>query len=115
MSATDETEEIYQAASKVFRDLWDGGPSTRQVGIHISKAWAKGYRKYNLFDLQRYNRLGVLNRTIYEIRGKYREDGVMRTSFLTGNAGHMGGELDKERRSGVTIGIDVEGESVQIM
>ena len=39
----------------------------------------------------------------------------MRASFLTGNISHVSGGLDKERRSGVTIGIDVEGEITRII
>lgn len=68
-----------------------------------------------MFDLQKFDRLEILNRTIDVIRKKYGEDAVFRASFLEGNVSRMGGGLDKERRSGITIGIDVENENTRII
>ena len=70
--------------------------------------------QYNLFDLEKHDRLEKLNQTIDDIRSRFGEDSVMRASFLQSNITHMSGGLDKERRSGVTIGIDVENEKVRV-
>ena len=115
LTPTDVTEEIYVAACKVFDALWDKRTPIRQIGVGTSKVQADAGRQYNLFDMQRYDRLEVLNRTIDRIRDKYGEDSIIRASFLKGDVSHMSGGLDKERRSGVTIGIDVEGEKTRII
>ncbi len=54
-----------------------------------------------------------MNRTVDDIRKRYGEDSLMRACFLRSNVSHMGGGLDKERRSGVTIGIDIEHEKAR--
>lgn len=99
---TDVTEEIYAAACKIFKKLWDKRTPIRQIGVHTSKAESNVGRQYNLFDMQRYDRLEKLNKTIDQIREKYGEDAVFRAAFLGSNVSHMSGGLDKERRSGVT-------------
>ena len=114
-SPTDVTEEIYHAACRVFRLLWDGITPIRQIGVHTSKVQSDVGRQYNLFDMDKYDRLSVLNRTIDTIRERYGEESVFRASFLGSNVEHMSGGLDKEHRSGVTIGIDMEKEKIRAM
>lgn len=63
---------------------------------------------------EKHDWLEKLNQTIDDIRSRFGEDSVMRASFLQSNITHMSGGLDKERRSGVTIGIDVENEKVRV-
>lgn len=65
-------------------------------------------RQYNLFDLQKYDRLEIINRTVDNIWEKYGEYAVFRSGFLDSSVPHMNGGLDKKCRSGVTIGIDVK-------
>ncbi len=113
LTSTDVTEEIYEVACKVFKKLWDGRVPIRQIGVHTSKVESDTGRQYNLFDLQKYDRLETVNKTVDKIREKYGENAVFRASFLKGNVAHMSGGLDKERRSGVTLGIDVEREKVR--
>lgn len=115
LSPTDVTEEIYHAACRVFRLLWDGKTPIRQIGVHTSKVQTDAVRQYNLFDRDKYDRLAVLDRTIDRIRERYGEASIFRASFLGSNVDHMSGGLDKERRSGVTIGIDMENEKVWAM
>ena len=115
MNPTHVTEEIYEAACKVFARLWDGKTPIRQIGVGTSKVQRDVGRQYNLFDLEKYDKLEVVNRTVDEIRSRFGEDAIQRASFLKSNVSHMSGGLDKERRSGVTIGIDMEGEKPRIM
>lgn len=115
LSATDVTEEIFWAACQIFDKLWDKKMPIRQIGVHTSRVQTDAGRQYNLFDLQKFDRLEILDRTIDEIRKKYGEDAVLRASFLRGNVSHMGGGLDKERRFGITIGIDVDHEKTRII
>ena len=107
LTPTDVTEEIYTAACRIFTKLWDGRTPIRQIGVHTSKVENDAGRQYNLFDLQKYDRLEKWNRTVDEIREKYGEDAIFRAGFLKSNVAHMSGGLDKERRSGVTLGIDI--------
>lgn len=110
LTATDVTEEIYKAACRVFGMLWDNVTPIRQIGVHTSKVERGAGRQYNLFDMQRFDRLKVLDQTVDQIREKYGEDAVFRAAFLKSNVSHVGGGLDRERRSGVTLGIDPERE-----
>lgn len=115
MTATDVTMEIYRAACQVFEKLWDKRTPIRQIGVHTSKVQSDAGRQYNLFDLQKYDKFEVVDRTVDKIRSRFGEDSIFRASFLQSNVLHMSGGLDKERRSGVTIGIDVEHENARII
>lgn len=110
---TDVKAEIFTAECRIFKKLWDGKTSIRQIGVHTSKVESDAGRQYNLFDLQKYDRLETLNRTVDKISEKYREDAIFRAGFLKSNVTHMSGGLDKERHSGVTLGIDVIKEKVR--
>ena len=114
-TATDVTEELYRAACRIFSGLWDKKTPIRQIGVHTTKVQTDAGRQYNLFDMERFDRLETLNKTVDEIRDRYGEDAVKRACFLKGDVSHMSGGLDKERRSGVTVGIDVEHEKARII
>lgn len=113
LTPTDVTEEIYTVACQIFKKIWDGRTPLRQIGVHTSKVESDAGRQYNLFDLLKYDRLETLNRTVDKIRERYGEDSIFRAGFLKSNVTHMSGGLDKERRSGVTLGIDVKNEKVR--
>jgi len=115
MTPTDVTEELYTIACQIFEQLWDQKTPIRQLGVGTTKVQCDGGRQYNLFDMQKYDRLEVLNRTIDDIREKFGEDSVIRASFLKSNVSHMSGGLDKERRTGITMGIDMEHEKTRII
>ncbi len=109
-SATDITEEIYRSACIVFDRLWNGISSIRQIGVHTSKVSEDQMRQYHLFDMISYDKMECCNKAIDEIRKKYGEDSVMRAGFLSADIGHIGGGLDRERRTGITTGISLEKE-----
>ena len=113
LSMTDVTEEIYRAACQIFDQLWDKTTPVRQIGVHTSRVQTDTGRQYNLFDMDRFDRMEILDRTVDRIREKYGEDAVQRAGFVRSSVSHMSGGLDKERRSGVSIGIDVEHENVR--
>lgn len=112
-SPTNITEEIYEAACLIFGKLWDKKTPLRQLGIHTTKVQEDAARQYSIFDLEKSDRLEKLDKAVDQIRGKFGEDAIFRASFLKGNVSHMSGGLNKERRSGVTLGIDIEGENVR--
>ena len=106
----DITEGLYQAACRSFLELWDGRTPVRQIGVHASKTEKSREHQYPLFGRERQERLERLDRAVDDIRRRYGEDSVMRAAFLKSRVPHMGGGLDRERRTGVTAGIDVEKE-----
>ena len=112
MSPTDVTEEIYDVACRIFSRIWDGLTPLRQLGVHTSKVQTEASRQYNLFDMLKYDKLEKLDRTVDSIRARYGEDSIFRACFLGSNVTHMGGGLDKDRRSGVTVGINLEKEKL---
>lgn len=109
-SPTDVTEEIYRAAKVLLHRLWDGINPIRQIGVHTSKVSEDTGRQYNFFDMYKYDRLEKWNKTIDEIRAKFGEDAVFRACYLKAPVSHMSGGLDKERRTGITVGIDLSKE-----
>ena len=112
-SPTNITEEIYEAACRILDKLWDKKTPIRQIGVHTSKVQENAGRQYSIFDLEKSDKLEKLDRAVDQLRGKYGEDAIFRASFLKSNVSHMSGGLNKERRSGVTLGIDIEGENVR--
>lgn len=101
MSATNVTEELYRAAVKLMRQMWDGKRPLRQIGVQTSKVTGKDAgRQYNLFDMERYEKLEKLNEAVDSIREKYGEDAIIRASFLDDTIPHLTGGLSKEKRTG---------------
>ena len=104
LSTTDITLQIYEAACKVFDQLWDGSP-IRQLTVHTAQATQSSVRQYNLFDGYRYDKQEKLDVAIDEIRGRFGEDAVIRARFIGGSYDHMAGGLDKAKRTGMTKGV----------
>lgn len=98
-SPTNITEEIYEAACRLFDRLWDKKMPLRQLGVHTTGVQENAVRQYSIFDLGKSDRLEKLDRAVDQIRGKYGEDAIFRASFLKGNVSHMGGGLNREKRS----------------
>lgn len=109
VSATDTTLELYRAACRIFDGLWDRAP-IRQMGVYTSRVTHDTAYQYNLFDLDRYEKYTRLDEAIDEIRGRYGEDSVMRAVFLGKNLPHMGGGIDKAKRTGMTKALPAVSE-----
>ena len=101
-SETNTTEEIYHCATAAFDRLWDQRP-VRQIGVHTGKVTTASARQYNLFDLDRYDRLEKLDQAVDEIRLRYGKHAIMRACFLNhGSLRHMSGGISDEKLSGIT-------------
>lgn len=109
-TVTDVTEEIYLAACEIFDRMYEPTLIIRQLGVHTSHVAVDGVRQYNLFDKDRFDKLEQYHKAIDSIRRKYGEDSVQRACFLGGKISHLSGGLDKERRTGVTLGLDLAKE-----
>lgn len=80
--ATNITNEIHEAACRLFDELWNGMP-IRLLGIqtsHVSKA-GDG-RQLSLFDNENYEKLEKLDKAMDSIREKFGTGAVKRASFL---------------------------------
>lgn len=102
ISPTNVTSEIYHWACKTFDHAWNSKTPIRQLGIHMSKITEIGYRQYNLFDGDWYERMATVDQTVDAIRARFGEDAILRASFLESGLNHMAGGLGKDRRTGVT-------------
>lgn len=99
LTYTDVTNEIYEVAIQLYRELWDGRTPIRQIGVRASKVSNTGYRQYNCFDGCKYDRLRLLDQAIDKIRERYGDDSVLRSSFLQSPVYHLcGGILPEKRR-----------------
>lgn len=96
-SSTNVTEKIYNAAATLFEQAWNQTP-LRLLGVSTSHASAERYEQYNLFDMEKYDKLSRLNTAIDSIRNRYGEDSVKRACFINSETDHMGGGLQKAKR-----------------
>ena len=100
-SPTDVTFEIYETASALFREMWDGVP-IRQLGVHTNRVGSEEAYQFGLFDRIPHDRLMRADRAVDRIREKMGEQAVMRACFLSGPVRQMAGGLHASRRTGIT-------------
>lgn len=80
-SSTNVTEKIYECACQLFDSAWTHTP-IRLLGVYTSKATTENYEQYNLFDMERSEKLAKLNSTVDKIRNRYGEDSIKRACFV---------------------------------
>lgn len=80
-SNTNVTERIFETAWQLFRDCWKSQP-IRQLGVHTGKATTQAFEQYNIFDLDKYEKLSKLNSAIDSIRNRYGDHSVQRACFV---------------------------------
>ena len=103
--ATDNTEELFREACRIFDEAWDGKTPLRQLGVQMTRLSEEPYRQYDLFSgvsPVQYERKLRLDETVDALRDKFGEDIIRRAKFAQDPDGHMSGGLDKARRTGVT-------------
>ena len=110
-NATNITEQLFNAACKVFDEAWDGATPLRQLGVQVTRLSEEPYCQYDLFSSvspERYERKLRLGETVDSLRDRFGEDIIRRAKFAQNPEGHMTGGLDKARRTGVTKPIPKE-------
>ncbi|RZS92718.1 DNA polymerase Y family protein [Cuneatibacter caecimuris] len=80
-TATDVTGEVHAIACSLFDALWDGSP-LRLLGVSVSHLTEEAQRQYNMFDMDKYDRLNKLDHAIDSIRERYGSGAVKRACFL---------------------------------
>ncbi len=83
-SSTNVTEKIYACACALLNNSWDHTP-LRLLGVYTSRATTESYEQYNLFDMDKYERLSKLNSAVDTIRTRFGEDSIKRACFLEGH------------------------------
>lgn len=109
--ATNITSELFEAACKVFDEIWDGQTPLRQLGVQVTRLSTEPYQQYDMFSglsPVQYERKLRLDETVDSLRDKFGEDIIRRAKFTGSSCNHMGGGLDKARRTGVTKPIPKE-------
>ena len=103
--ATNITSEIFDAACRIFDELWDRVTPLRQLGVQMTRLSAEPYQQYDLFSgmsPERYERKIRLDETVDALRDKFGEEIIRRAKFAQDPDAHMAGGLDKARRTGIT-------------
>lgn len=83
-SPSQSTQVIYEAASRLFHELWTGMP-VRLLGIRTSKLSDSQVRQLNIFDYVQNDKQEKLDKALDSIRQKYGSQAIMRGSFLEEN------------------------------
>ena len=109
--ATNITSELFEAACRIFDEVWDGNTPLRQLGVQVTRLSSEPYQQFDLFSglsPVQYERKIRLDETVDALRDKFGEDIIRRAKFAGGKGNHMVGGLDKARRTGVTKPIPKE-------
>ena len=103
--ATNMTDELFEAACRIFDEAWDGITPLRQLGVQMTRLSNEPYQQYDLFSgmsPQQYEKKLRLDETVDALRDKFGEDILRRGKFAQRPGEHMAGGLSKARRTGVT-------------
>lgn len=104
-SSTNVTEKLYTCACELFDELWDHRP-IRLLGVSTGKATQEHYEQYDLFDMQKNEKLSRLNVAVDAIRSRYGEDSIKRACFIEADdaapaLSHMTGGMQRAKRNAV--------------
>ncbi|MGN0242732.1 MAG: DNA polymerase thumb domain-containing protein [Lachnospiraceae bacterium] len=97
-AATNATHEIYQAACRLFDELWDQKTPLRHLGVRVSRITNERTSQMSLFDTDRSEKLMKLDAAIDQIRRTYGTDSIMRASFLNHDLDHYTGGHPKSKK-----------------
>lgn len=98
-ASTNLTLEIYDAASELFLQLWNGDP-IRHLGVHTSRVQDDGFmRQMVLFDEVDYEKISRMEETVDNIRERFGIDAVKRAVFIDQPIDHMSGGISREKRT----------------
>lgn len=97
-SSTNITDELYKCTCRLLQESWNQKISIRQLGVHTTKIDNTSFHQYDLFDMEKYEKL---NKAIDLIRNKYGENAVVRAPFVGYKLEHMAGGISKENKMGI--------------
>ena len=103
--STNITNEIFEAACRVFDEAWDGITPLRQLGVQMTRLSGEPYQQFDFFSgltPEQYEKKLKLDETVDALRDRFGEDVIRRAKFAQNPGEHMAGGLSKARRTGVT-------------
>lgn len=103
--ATNNTEQLFDAACRIFDEAWDGQTPLRQLGVQMTRLSDEPYLQYDFFSgitPEQYEKKLKLDEAVDSLRDKFGEAVIRRAKFTNDPEKHMAGGLDKARRTGVT-------------
>lgn len=78
---TDSTSEIYKWVTLIFKESWKGEP-IRLLGVRVTKLKDNGVYQQSMFDEEKNEKLKKLDKTIDELRSKFGEGSLIRSTFI---------------------------------
>ncbi|MFA9377019.1 MAG: DNA polymerase IV [Lachnotalea sp.] len=97
-TATNITNEVFEAVRRAFDELWDGYTPIRQLGVHTSRVVdSNSERQLDLFQMQDYEKYERLDEAIDKIRGRYGEEAVFRAAYINARIRPLNGGISKEK------------------
>ena len=94
--ATDSTQEIYETAKILFREVWKG-EVIRHLGVRVSNLQPGGRRQLSLFEeAAEYERHQKIDRTIDRLRLRYEPTCVFRGCFANSKIKPLQGGVGEE-------------------
>lgn len=114
--ATNLTQELFEAACRLFDEAWDQVTPLRQLGVQVTRLSQEPYRQFDLFSgltPVQYERKLRLDETVDALRDKYGEDILRRGKFAQSPEDHMAGGLSRARRTGITKPVPKEFDTDQ--
>ena len=78
LDVDDTPDEIFAAAKKLLKELWDEKLPLRLLGISLTNVTKDHYEQYSLFPDRGRERARKLDRALDSIRARYGTDAVFR-------------------------------------
>lgn len=92
---TDSTEEIFKAVTKIFKEMWNG-EAIRQLGVRVTKLSNNETYQRSLFDDNKTDKQRALDKTIDNLREKYGNGAIIRSTFVNSEVSPMIEESKEE-------------------
>ena len=92
--STNCTKIVFEKIKRLFREMWQGEP-IRHVGIHLTKLFEDDFHQLSLFEPDPV-RYGALDKTVDDIRFKYGDTSLVRSSFLHSGVDPLQGGVIRE-------------------
>lgn len=95
MNMTDSTEEIFKEVTIVFDELWMGEP-LRQLGIRLTDLCSNEFYQRTFFDDIKTDKMRALDATIDEIRSRFGNKAIVRSTFINSDIKPINGGVGEE-------------------
>lgn len=92
---TDLTNDIYKEAKKLFLDTWKGEP-IRHLGVRVGRLSDNKLKQLSIWDNKNEENLRKLDHVIDDLRLKYGEKIIKRSTFLHSGVNSITGGVEKD-------------------